>query len=479
MKEGLGRYKLPFFLFLLNLLLKGLSVDVTDLAHDEPFTVFYAQQSISEIFEMLKSENNPPLYFLLLHVFIKLFGIGTFTVRFPALIFSALTASVIYLIGERGSGRRVGVFAALLFTFSNFHFGFAHEARVYALFGLLTALSMYFFLSMINAPRKTGVFIGLCLVNILLPYAHFFGWLVIGIQVLAMLFKSVRNGIMIKYAISLGAVLLCYIPYLPILFERASLSAGQGTWLSPPDIEEPYNMIWRWSNEPVIAVVFIALLLTAIIWNLIVLKKEQLFIRPIVVVSLLWFLVPFVGMFLISYKVPIYLDRYLIYVSLGFYMLLALSLERFWLRKWSGWAISVSLVLAMAFTFNYYPKDPEHARDIAMEARKMQKDNCLVLISPEWYGYNFAYHYDPETFVDYHNFEDRLRQQDVTLLRSSEQLPDLSQRNSVIYIDAWAELVDPKATVLNALKQEFQNEREIGIESKVRMYLFSREDEDQ
>ena len=477
MKKGLSPYKLPIFLFLLNLLLKGISVDVADLAHDEPFTVFYSQQSIPEIFEMLKTENNPPLYFLLLHVFIKLFGIGTFTVRFPALIFSSLTASFIYLLGERGSGRRTGVIAALLFTFSNYHFGFAQEARVYALFGLLSTMSMYFFLGMVNAPRKSGAFIGLCIVNVLLPYAHFFGWLVIGIQATLMLFKNIRTGTLLKFGISVGVAALCYLPYLPIFLDRTSISVSDGTWLSAPSMEEPYNMIWRWSNEPVVAVLFLAFIFVVFTWNTILMRKGGYYVRPVESISLLWFVVPFVLMFLISCKVPIFLDRYLVFVSIGFYLMLALCFERVWIRKWSGWVLSSAAVLAMLVTFNLYPLERERPRDIAQEARKLHNRNSLVLISPEWYGYNFAYHYDIETFIDYKNFNARLQDDGVLLLRDVEQIPDLRDRKTVIYIDAWAELVDPELSVITALRKEFPNEERIDLETKMDMYLFSREDE--
>ncbi len=474
MKTGFGRFKFPLFLFLLNLLLKGLSVDVNGLAHDEPFMVFYAQQSISEIFDMLHSENNPPLYFLLLHFLIKILGIGTFTLRFPALIFSALTAGVIYMIGERGSGRRVGVLAALLFTFSNYHLGFAHEVRVYALFGLLSALSMFFFLVMAQEPRKTGVFIGLCIVNILLPYTHFFGWFIIGIQLCALIFSSVREGILIKYAISFGIVLILYLPYLPILLDRATESVGKGTWLSASDYEGPYNMIWKWSNEPVVAVLFIFVLTIGAIWFILLRRKEAIRLRPFVLVILLWFLVPFIGMYLISFKVPIFLDRYLIFVSIAFYLLLAIAIERSWNRKWSGWLVSSLAVLAMVITFQLYPKDQERSRTVALEAKKWQQDGSLVLISPEWYAYNFSYHYDIEIFMDYRSFAERLAEKDVLMVRDAAQLPDLEDRSSVVYIDAWAELVDPEATVINALREQFNNEKVIDLESKMTLYLFSR-----
>ena len=55
-----------FALIAFNLVLKLLWLDVNELAHDEPFTVYWSQQPLAAFGEMLRTENNPPLYFLLI-----------------------------------------------------------------------------------------------------------------------------------------------------------------------------------------------------------------------------------------------------------------------------------------------------------------------------------------------------------------------------------------------------------------------------
>jgi hypothetical protein len=76
--------------------------------------------------------------------------------------------------------------------------------------------------------------------------------------------------------------------------------------------------------------------------------------------------------------------------------------------------------------------------------------------------------------MDYRSFAERLAEKDVLMVRDAAQLPDLEDRSSVVYIDAWAELVDPEATVINALREQFNNEKVIDLESKMTLYLFSR-----
>jgi mannosyltransferase len=120
--------------FLLNLLFKGFYLDNQPIAGDEPFSIYMAGMSPRDIVTHLMTGNNPPLWELLLHYWTRLFGIGPIAVRFLPLVFSALTAVAIFRLGSTFWHWHVGLLAALLFTFSDYHVHFAHEARGYALF---------------------------------------------------------------------------------------------------------------------------------------------------------------------------------------------------------------------------------------------------------------------------------------------------------------------------------------------------------
>ncbi|HZX62210.1 MAG TPA: glycosyltransferase family 39 protein, partial [Bacteroidales bacterium] len=167
-KRILKPWLIPIGLILLNFILKIFFLGSRDIAMDEPFTIFYSQVGFPALFEMLKTENNPPLFFLLLHFWIKVFSISAFSVRFLPFLFSTLTAPVIYLTGKRFFSVQSGILASLIFTFSNYHLAFSHEARVYPLFALLTCLSMYFFLSLIQNPERKPPLYLLILANVLL-----------------------------------------------------------------------------------------------------------------------------------------------------------------------------------------------------------------------------------------------------------------------------------------------------------------------
>ncbi|MEI6853713.1 MAG: glycosyltransferase family 39 protein [Bacteroidota bacterium] len=119
-----------------------------------------------------------------------MFGISAFSVRFLSVLFSSMTVVVIYLTGRKFFSFQTGIFAAFIFTLSQFHMYYAHEARVYPIFVFLTALSLYFSLYICNEPKKKSSYFYLLLANILLIYSHYFGFFVIATEFLCMFFVS-------------------------------------------------------------------------------------------------------------------------------------------------------------------------------------------------------------------------------------------------------------------------------------------------
>ncbi|MFN9327622.1 MAG: hypothetical protein ACK6A5_19805, partial [Flavobacteriales bacterium] len=75
---------------LLNLALKLAWLGVNELAHDEPFTVFWSQATWERLGTRFRSENNPPLEFLLITAWRALVPFEAAWRRFPAAVCSAV-----------------------------------------------------------------------------------------------------------------------------------------------------------------------------------------------------------------------------------------------------------------------------------------------------------------------------------------------------------------------------------------------------
>ncbi len=450
----------PIMLILANIILKIIYLDSRDIAMDEPFTIFYSQADLADIFKMLPGENNPPLFFLLLHFWIKLFGISAFSVRFLPFIFSVITALVIFRTGQRFFSIRVGMVGSLLYTFSNYQMLFAHEARVYSLFALLTSCSMYLFLMSGSRRGSRTTVVLLTMINILLVYSHFFGFFVIATEIFAVLvIRQYRFSILKQVFISSAIVLFFYIPYLPVFVTRYTATAHAGTWVSPPVFSDLYTMLWRYSNVPLATVFFIGIIAAGGIFWIKRYHNSTGTGSPEGKLVILWFLAPYTFMFLLSFICPMFLDRYTVFISIGYYLTIAMSLDAIASNRWLFGFISIAALLLMVFTFHPNIDNRRRLKEVAVKVGAYKTPGTVVIICPSWLEYGFAYHYRLEYFKDYRNLRRRLGGEGIYPVDALSQLDTVAikEATSVLYFEEWATLVDKKNKIQNWLSTGFNH----------------------
>ena len=120
---------------------------------------------------------HPPLYFWLLHFWLRLTGSSEFAIRMLSLLLGVMTAAIVYVLTLRLSKRRTAAsLAVLLITLSAYHIEWSQDARMYALATMFASLAVYAY------SRKSNLL--LIIGGIGLLYSHYFGLFVIGILVL-------------------------------------------------------------------------------------------------------------------------------------------------------------------------------------------------------------------------------------------------------------------------------------------------------
>jgi 4-amino-4-deoxy-L-arabinose transferase-like glycosyltransferase len=102
------------------------------------------------------SESAPPLYYALAWLWTQLTGTGEFGLRSLSALAGAATVPVAYLLGAELRGRRAGIAAAALVAVNPMLLWYSQEARAYALFALLTALSLLYFLRALRDVPPIG-----------------------------------------------------------------------------------------------------------------------------------------------------------------------------------------------------------------------------------------------------------------------------------------------------------------------------------
>ncbi len=121
---------------------------------DETFSVWIASHSIPEMLQwIVKIDQHPPLYYLLLHYWIAHNGDTPYYARQLSALFGTVTIPIIYLIGKRISGDVAGWAAAAFLALSPFNIYFAQEARMYTLLTFNAAAAIYALVRLLTDPR--------------------------------------------------------------------------------------------------------------------------------------------------------------------------------------------------------------------------------------------------------------------------------------------------------------------------------------
>lgn len=388
-------------LFVLATLLRVWYIGKTDLGGDESFSLYMALQSVPDLVRLLCRGDNPPLWELLLHFWVKVFGVSEVAIRTLSLIFSVLTVVPIYLTGEKYLHRFAGFAAALCYCCSTFSIYMAHECRVYSLVVCCTACSVLLFISIVNGP-KPFKFILLTLVNLMLMYGHYLSvWIIVMEFVIALGISPIRKKIWKPYLIHAVALIILFTPMFPVLFARFLDSGLHGTWVAKTtSLEALYDFLWRMCNVPVTTVLAIIILVAVFIVLIINIVKKKCAFGNTGILTLLW-VIPLSVSFVISFFTSLFLDRYFYFLFPIFYLsVAAYCLLLFPKRKVLGISLMALFAVAMAIScspdsstkrFSGWHSEIQPIVKQLVEAK--ENENALVVL-PECFDKQFTYYLD-------------------------------------------------------------------------------------
>lgn len=376
-------------------------VGKTDLGYDESFSLYMALQSVPDLVRMLCQGDNPPLWELLLHYWVKIFGISEVAIRSLSLIFSVLTIIPIYLTGEKYLHRIAGIAASLCYCFSTFSIYLAHECRVYSLIGFATASSVWLFVSAIHEPKRYK-FILLTIANLMLMYGHYLSvWIIVMEFVIALAIKPIRKKIWKPYLFHAAALIVLFAPMFPVLFTRFFDSGIHGTWIAKTTSPEAlYDLLWRICNVPVTTVLAIGILTTTFILFIYKVFRKKFEFSYTTVISLLW-LVPLLVSFVLSYFTGFFLDRYFYFLFPVFYLAI-ISYCSYLFPKKKALAFGLMGLFAVAMAVFCSPNSATkrfsgwHAniKPIVNQLIEAKENQNTLVILPEHFEKQFVYYLD-------------------------------------------------------------------------------------
>lgn len=153
---------------------------------DEIFSVHAAEHTWATILPFVAVDLiHPPLFYFLLKMWIGIGGDGVFWLRlFPAIVSILVLVPFLLLCRELKMGEWTRVLALVLLAVNGSMVKYAQEVRMYSPLVFLSITSLWLFARYFNRGKS---FVPLVIVNILLVYTHYFGWLMVLSQVVAII----------------------------------------------------------------------------------------------------------------------------------------------------------------------------------------------------------------------------------------------------------------------------------------------------
>lgn len=205
---------------------------------DEGLAVGIASHPFGDIPTLLRQDGSPPLYYLILNVWMSAFGTAEAATHTLSLLFALGTVAAAWWAGRSLFGRRVGWFMVALTALNPLLAHFANETRMYTLMVLLGTLATGSYLHVFLFGRRR--YLPLLLASlVLLLYTHnwaFFLILGMGTALIpCLLVASDGRRLVLDAALVFGAAGVLYLPWLPnFLFQRAHTAAP---WAIRPTLE--------------------------------------------------------------------------------------------------------------------------------------------------------------------------------------------------------------------------------------------------
>lgn len=212
-------------------ILRFATLDVQSFYSDETVTAGLMRMSFSGMLDHLSvSESAPPLYYIVAWVWGNIFGTGEVGLRSLSALAGTAVIPVAYLAGARLRTPRVGLIIAALAAVNPMLVWFSQEARVYALFTLLAALSFLGFVSAMREPRPRTILLWGVASAFAIAVHYFAAFLIVPEAVLLFLWGRERRNLVIA---SLGVAVVA-AALLPIAVEQRN--HGGSDWISQNSI---------------------------------------------------------------------------------------------------------------------------------------------------------------------------------------------------------------------------------------------------
>ncbi len=354
---------------------------------------------------------NPPLYYTMLHFWIGWFGTTEAGLRSLSVVPGVLSVGLVYALAKRLLSRGIALGAALYQSISSFQIYYSQEARTFAwlvFFILAAGLTLWNALEAGPGRRRFLYFTGYGLLGAVALYSHFITVFFLAGFGLFVLLR--RRKQLIPFIASSAVAVLLFLPWVVTML-RAAAGNGQnyrrylflklpqayfsflfGDTLIPLDGDAVTHIRTTLTHfAPLLlgATLSVAVLLPFVwlAWKRWADRLEYALVAAVAPVLLA---------FLVSFKVMVFDERYLIAAAPFLYIVVAAAIAELlgWAGRVPAWQSSAALaavgiywVLLLASLYNYF-FNPRFGREQWREAvayiESQDAGKTFIVFDPKW-----------------------------------------------------------------------------------------------
>jgi mannosyltransferase len=200
---------------------------------DEGISVGIAHEHWTSIPHLLRQDGSPPLYYMLLGIWMRLFGDSEAATHTLSLVFGLACVPLAFFAARAVFGRPAALAATVLAALDPFLTYYAQETRMYELEAFLSLVVAWSYVEGILRGRRawTPVFV---VATALLAYSHNWGlFLCVGLAAATVAFARDRLRLL---GIAAAGVAVLYAPWVPTLLSQVRHTGAP--WSTRPSFHD-------------------------------------------------------------------------------------------------------------------------------------------------------------------------------------------------------------------------------------------------
>nr|WP_282446881.1 glycosyltransferase family 39 protein [Pseudomonas sp. W2Aug9] len=362
---------------------------------DEGSSLLLSEYAVADLWFNAAHDVHPPLYFFLLRGWIEVFGDSIGSIRSMSALPGVAVVGLGIWLTRQLSTRRAAVLAGILLALLPTAVRYSQEVRMYSLLGVWLLGATLALVYWMRQPERTRYLAAYVLLMSAGFYTHYFTALCVLVHWAYLGMQAPGQRLITRpawWAANVVIVLL-YLPWLPNLLDLVQhvdqlKVGGDIGWEEPVNLLSVPSMIWQFvlqdAGDDLWTPLFwiFPLLLIAVVWM-------TAWRHPGARLPALFFLLPLLLVYGVSFISPVFIERYLTVYALGLPIVLALAIDRLPSRlSWLGAALWVLFVgMELLGLKNNFEVDEHDQFNVPVEFvnRNYQEDDRIVLSDMMWY----------------------------------------------------------------------------------------------